>query len=201
MPGHNAPCQGAPWIMTRSLVVIAVAGEGALVVVALIWQRLRGIPLAAGAGEPWEEVLAGTATAVALALVNWYLLCGAPSLRPVTTIRRLYRDSLKPFFGGVGVVDLAVISVAAGIGEELLFRGVLQAEVGLVLASLIFGILHMGGTGTLAFGAWVAAIGGVLGGLAIWTEGLLAPMVAHALYDAAALAYIRWAPDCPAVDV
>ena len=50
--------------MTRSLVVIAVVGEGALVVVALIWQRLRGIPLAAG--DPWEGVLAGTATAVAL---------------------------------------------------------------------------------------------------------------------------------------
>ena len=181
--------------MTRSLVVIAVAGEGALVVVALTWQRLRDVPLAAG--DLWEGVAAGTATAVALALVNWYLLCGAPSLRPVTAIRRLYRDSLKPVFGGVGVVDVAVISMAAGIGEELLFRGVLQAEIGLVLASLIFGVLHTGGTGTLVFGAWVAVMGGVLGGLAIWTEGLLAPMVAHALYDAAALAYIRWVPDCP----
>ena len=181
--------------MTRSLVVIAVAGEGALVVVALTWQRLRDVPLAAG--DLWEGVAAGTATAVALALVNWYLLCGAPSLRPVTAIRRLYRDSLKPVFGGVGVVDVAVISVAAGIGEELLFRGVLQAEIGLVLASLIFGVLlHTGGTGTLVFGAWVAVMGGVLGGLAIWIEGLLAPMVAHALYDAAALAYIRWVPDC-----
>ena len=125
------------------------------------------------------------------------MLCGAPSLQPVTAIRRLYRDSLKPVFGGVGVVDVAVISVAAGIGEELVFRGVLQAEIGLVLASLIFGVLHTEGTGTLVFGAWVAVMGGVLGGLAIWTEGLLAPMMAHALYDAAALAYIRWVPDCP----
>ena len=55
--------------MTRSLVVIAVAGEGALVVVALTWQRLRDVPLAAG--DPWEGVAAGTATAIALALVNW----------------------------------------------------------------------------------------------------------------------------------
>ena len=129
--------------MTRSLVVIAVAGEGVLVVVALTWQRLRDVPLAAG--DLWDGVAAGTATAVALALVNWYLLCGAPSLRPVTAIRRLYRDSLQPAFGGVGVVDVAVISVAAGIGEELLFRGVLQAEMGLVLASVIFGVLHTGG--------------------------------------------------------
>ena len=179
--------------MNRSLTVIALAGEGGLVGIALIWQRLRSIPM--GIGDVSQGLAIGTAAAVALALLNWYLLRGAPNLRPVASIRRLYQESLKPLFGGVGVTDVVIISVAAGIGEELLFRGVLQPEVGLVLASVIFGVLHMGGTGTLAFGCWVAVMGGVLGGLAVWTGGLLAPIVAHALYDGAAITYIRWGPD------
>ena len=185
--------------MKHSLVVIALLSEGTLVVIALIWQRLRGITL--GLGDFWYSVTFGIAVAVAFALVNWYLLCWAPGLRPVTAIRRVYRENLKPTFGGVTVFDAAVISAAAGIGEELLFRGVLQPEVGVVLASGIFGVLHMGGRGSLAFGCLVGVMGAVLGGLAIWTGGLLAPIVAHAAYDAMAISYIRWVPDCSSVEI
>ena len=72
----------------------------------------------------------------------------------------------------------------------------LQPEIGLIPASLVFGALHMGGRGTLAFGCWVAIMGAALGWLGAATGGLLAPIVAHALYDAAALVYIRWGRDC-----
>ena len=75
----------------------------------------------------------------------------------------------------------------------------LQPEVGPISASLGFGVLHTGGRGTLAFGCWVALMGAVLGWLAITTGGLLAPILAHALYAAAALLYLRWGYDCRAV--
>ena len=101
-------------------------------------------------------------------------------------------------FARIGLREVIVIAAAAGIGEELLFRGVLQPEIGLIPASLVFGVLHMGGRGTLAFGCWVAIMGAALGWLAAATGGLLAPIVAHALYDAAALVYIRWGRDCAA---
>ena len=174
----------------HQLVLLAAVGEGALVVVAVVWSRLREIPLSWG-GLP-EGVWAGAAGAVVLALVNWYLLRRAPEVAGIGAIRRLYQHTLKPAFGGLGAVDVLVISVAAGVGEELLFRGVLQPEVGLVPASLIFGLLHTGGSGTMAFGIWVAFMGAALGGLAVWTDGLLAPIIAHAVYDAAAMTYIRW---------
>ena len=139
---------------------------------------------------PWPPVL-GPVTwppawpaAAALAVVNHGLLCRAPALRPVRAIRRVYRDLLKPAFAGIGAREVVVISLAAGIGEELLFRGVLQPEIGLIPASLVFGVLHTGGRGTFAFGCWVALMGAALGWLAAATGGLLAPIVAHALYDA-----------------
>ena len=177
---------------------LALAGELLLVLLALVWARWRGIPLDAGAG-PWRhDAGAGVLAAAALAVFNYGLLCHAPAIRAVRAIRGVYRDLLKPLFARVGPLEVIVIAAAAGIGEELLFRGVLQPEIGLIPASLVFGALHMGGRGTLAFGCWVAIMGAALGWLAAATGGLLAPIVAHALYDAAALVYIRWGRDCAA---
>jgi membrane protease YdiL (CAAX protease family) len=43
----------------------------------------------------------------------------------------------------------------------------------------------------VAFGVWAAVMGLALGGLALASGGLLAPAVAHGMYDALALEYIR----------
>ena len=61
--------------------------------------------------------------------------------------------------------------MAAGLGEEWLFRGVLQPLVGLVAASVLFGLAHVGGRTMLPFGVWASVMGLVLGGLAIVTGG------------------------------
>lgn len=181
------------------LLGVALAGELLLVLLALVWARYRGFPLNVGAG-PWiRDVGAGVLAATAFAIVNYWLLCYAPALRVVRAVRRVYRDLFKPLFAEIGALEVVVISLAAGIGEELFFRGVLQPEVGLIPASLVFGVLHMGTRGTIAFGGWAAVMGAALGWLAVATEGLLAPIVAHAVYDAAALVHIRWGHDCGAV--
>lgn len=178
----------------RGLLALALLGEGLLVVVALAWQWLRGISI--GFGDPLTGVGAGLFMAGAMAAGNLWILCRAPDVGPVRSIRRLHVTWLKPMFQHVGRVEVVVISLAAGWGEELLFRGVLLPEVGLVWSSLVFGLLHTGGRGTLAFGLWAAAMGAILGQLTVWTGGLTAAIVAHAAYDAAALSYIRWGTDC-----
>ena len=181
------------------LLGVALAGELLLVLLALVWARYRGLPLNVGAG-PWiRDVGAGVLAATGFAVVNYWLLCYAPALRAVRAVRRVYRDLFKPLFAEIGALEVVVISLAAGIGEELFFRGALQPEVGLIPASLVFGVLHMGARGTIAFGGWAAIMGAALGWLAVATEGLLAPIVAHAVYDAAALVHIRWGHDCGAV--
>ncbi len=181
----------------KALVRLAILGEGLLVLLAVAWGWWRELPLPAGA--VWEGVLVGCGAAAVLAALNFYLLCGAPAIPPVRSVRRLYLQALKPIFSGVTVLQALVIGLAAGLGEELFFRGVLQTELGLPAASLIFGLLHTGGKGTFVFGCWVAVMGALLGALMQWTGGLTAPVVAHAVYDAAALLYIRSATDCVAV--
>ena len=181
-----------------SLLRLAILGEGLLVLIALIWARWRQTSFILGGAA--EGVIIGSMAAAGLGAANYYLLCGAPDIAGVRSIRRLYVEGLRPIFRNLSATEIAVISLVAGIGEELLFRGVLQTEMGLLPASVIFGLLHMGGSGTLVFGCWVMLMGGVLGGLAIWTGGLLAPIVAHALYDAAAMSFIRWGGECGTVE-
>ena len=177
-------------IRAWSLLRLALIGEGLLVFIAFTWSWWRDTDFVFGGTA--KGATYGLLMAAVLAVVNLYLLVRAPALPGVPSIRRLYVEVMQPVFANLSVTEIAVISAVAGIGEELLFRGVLQSELGLFSASVLFGLAHMGGGGTLAFGCWVMVMGGMLGILAIVTEGLLAPIIAHAVYDAAAMSYIRW---------
>jgi membrane protease YdiL (CAAX protease family) len=183
----------------QRLLMLALAGEGLLVAVAVVWSGFRDVPLTLG---PIRRGLGGgVAGAGVLAVANGYILCRAPAVWPVRSIRRLFIESIRPLFDRVRPFDVVAIGVAAGVGEEFFFRGVLQPELGLVAASVIFGLLHTGGRDTLVFGVWVTCMGAALGALAIWAGGLLAPIVAHAVYDAGVLAVIRWGRECPSLAV
>jgi len=81
------------------------------------------------------------------------------------------------------------VSILAGAGEELVFRGVVQNELGLVAAALIFGFFHFV---TWGFFAVATAMGLYLGNIFLWTHHNLAPpMLIHAGYDLLMLCLIR----------
>jgi membrane protease YdiL (CAAX protease family) len=102
------------------------------------------------------------------------------------------RERIAPLFAGASPAQLAAIALLAGIGEEALFRGVLQealagrfpAWAGLVLASLLFGAVHWV---TDTYAVLAGIVGLYLGTLYLLTDNLLAPIATHALYDVVAL--------------
>lgn len=93
------------------------------------------------------------------------------------------------------MAQFALVAVLAGVGEELLFRGVLQTLlirwttliVGLLAASLLFGLAH---ALSRIYFLLATLIGLYLGCLVIQCNDLVSVMVAHALYDFLALAYL-----------
>jgi membrane protease YdiL (CAAX protease family) len=97
------------------------------------------------------------------------------------------------------VLQLAIVSLAAGLGEELLFRGLVQAGlsnliggeygpwIALAIAAALFGVCHWLNT-TYAILATVAGL--YFGLLLLWTGSLWTPIVAHAAYDFVALIYL-----------
>src|SRR5262249_29531699 len=173
----------------RVLPIVAF-GEGLMLVVAVVWARGAGIPLIPG---PWAiGVASGVAAAVALGATNLALMRGRRHSWPGDALRYVCRVVVHPLFDHVSVWQILLVSVLAGLAEELLFRGVLQLLIGLPVASIIFGMVHVGGRGFVGYGIWAACIGAFFGWLMDVTGGLTAPVVAHALYDALALAYVRY---------
>ncbi|HZO86561.1 MAG TPA: CPBP family intramembrane glutamic endopeptidase [Verrucomicrobiae bacterium] len=131
------------------------------------------------------------ATVPMLASFGWVL---NSSGRFASDIRRFFERVIRPMFGEWSIAQLAIISLLAGLCEEVLFRGALQggltAKIGapgaLVISSVAFGLAHpVSRQYIMAAGL----IGFFLGGLFIATGNLLAPIVAHALYDFCALTW------------
>lgn len=98
--------------------------------------------------------------------------------------------------------QIAVLALAAGVCEELLFRGFLQPWiaslftpsapiVGLVVASVVFGLLHY--ASFIYF--LITAVMGLVLGLVYWlSESLLAVVVWHGVYDLIALGVLAKFP-------
>jgi uncharacterized protein len=196
-PLPNAPLPDA---QQPNIVRMALVFEGGLIVVAC------------GAGlfmtPPWRQVgwqlldvLRGLAAT--LPLVAGLLLLRRIRGGSLGKLNQLVDETLVPLFTGCNIFQLALISLLAGVGEELLFRGVIQPifmswfgmVVGLCLASLVFGLLH---ALTTAYAVLATIVGAYFGWLALATGNLLVPIIAHALYDFVALVYLIRTARCKA---
>ncbi len=173
--------------------LLACAVEGSLLFVAAALAYAFGRPLAATLHWSLADLGLGLAAVLPLCLPFWWML--RSSLAPLVRIRRLFDLQLRPLFESWSLTQLAFISVLAGIGEELLFRGVIQGALdsivgpvlALIAASVLFGCAHLI---TVTYAIAATVIGVYFGLIWILSGNLLVPMVAHAAYDFAALVYL-----------
>lgn len=170
------------------LTLLAVLTQAGLAGVALAGASVTGLRVRWGSERPAMAVGLGLAVAAALAAINLVLL-HRPS-GPWRRVRVAVDEVLVPTFSALTSWQMVIVAVAAGVGEELFFRGWLQPVLGLPAASVAFGLAHVAGPRMLAFGVWAMGMGVVMGGLALVTGGLLASMTAHACYDVLALHYL-----------
>lgn len=150
--------------------------------VAAVWCGLRGFDLRPFGDRPAVGFLLGVVTAactVSLGLVAYRFI---PSLRKIS-------EELAPrLIDGADRGSLVLVSIFSGIGEEAFFRGAIQQEFGLVAASLLFGLAHIGPDRRyLVWTVWAVLAGFVFGALFQITDALLAPVLAHGAHNAATL--------------
>ena len=117
--------------------------------------------------------------------------------KPIQEFNQLVEQKLIPMFGELGIGQLAAISIAAGVGEELLFRGLIQREVafgstpvvGVLIASFVFGLVH---AMSLFYFITAFMIGLYFGWIFHYTESLWVPVMGHAAYDFLMLIWLRF---------
>lgn len=136
--------------------------------------------------RPWPGVVLGLLLLLAAFAIVRILAEVALALDP-----DLLENPVVAELGGALTWPLVVATaIVAGVGEEVLFRGLLQKWVGIVPQALLFALLHFG------YGTVLQVVAPLLMGLLFgyvvkrgW--GLWAPITAHVLYDFAALSFAR----------
>jgi len=175
------------------IIVFAVFFEGGLapLPVFLGW-LLQHKPLEgfawSGADAVWGVVATIPLILMFLAIMRW-------PIGPLSGVRKFWDTEVTPLLAQSSWSEIALVSIAAGVGEEMLFRGVLQAAFsswfgvpwGLTLTSMLFGLLH---PISIPYVVMTCIIGFYLGTVWIVSGNLLTVMVVHALYDFAALGYL-----------
>lgn len=105
---------------------------------------------------------------------------------------KLLHADLQPSVRGAGDGTILVLGLASGVAEELFFRGLLAASVGLVFSSVAFGALHqLRGRAGWIWSSWAALMGLLFGGLFLLTGDLLGPILAHVAINVVNLRFLR----------
>ena len=176
------------------IVGIALTVEGILLGAALGLGALLGTPVLAGLRLDLAAAgLILLSAAVSYGMTEWSV---RTSWRPIAALRVQVMERVAVLFEGSSTPGLVVVSAAAGIGEEAFFRGFLQTLVGerlgwivgLLLASIAFGLVHW----VSPTYALLAGLSGLaLGALYLISGNLLVPVVAHAVHDVIGLTALR----------
>ena len=192
--GGGAGAAPEPGPVSPGGMLLAAAGvQGAVLLLALGAGPLLGAPPLRGLHLSLAEMSRGLAAALPPAVAVVLAVH-----RGVPWARRLagsVEEVLEPLLLN-SPARLALVAVLAGLGEEALFRGVLQSAVaaaagpgpGLLAAALLFGAAHFV---SRAYAVLATLFGLYLGGLYLWSGNLLVPAVAHAAYDFVLLLYLR----------
>ncbi len=148
----------------------------AYVVLALVWGLLRGIS--------WWKALhwnlglvGGVVLGLGLAILS-HKLFGRLAQR-FDSVRWLREECMSPIARVLSPGGKLMVALASGFGEEVLFRGILLAELGLVPSSLLFALLHLGDRRMVWMAGWAFLTGMLMGGLVLLTGNLALAVVIH----------------------
>jgi len=159
----------------------------------IYFSRPEPLTLFARPAGPLTQLLVGQVLALVAGVGSWCMFKltarSASSTRTIASYSRLDLGGLNPLW----------ISIAAAIGEEMLFRAALQPLLGVWIVSLLFLLTHVP---VYRFrkldGATIAQAAGVFGGSVVLGfvfeyVGLLAAMLVHAWIDIVGLLIVRHA--------
>src|SRR4051812_31646749 len=131
---------------------MAVVVEGAIALIALLLAWLLHLPLRdmiPHSGRPLLEAIGrGLLATLPMLVLFWWLVHS--NLASLRKLREQVEWLVREMFPEGNIGQFAMVAALAGVGEELLFRGVVQMKlsdwttpvVGLAIASLLFGLAH-----------------------------------------------------------
>ncbi len=172
----------------RRFLIVACLFEGALALAALGMGWLVDVDPLADLNWNARSFLVGAAVALPIFLL--FTFSFQDPFLGLRGVRQILLRVLGPPLAACRWYHMLLLAVFAGVGEELLFRGLLQPglerlggyTVGLVVSNVVFGLAH---AVTAAYALAAGLIGLLLGWLldATGERNLLVPIATHTVYD------------------
>lgn len=168
---------------------LLVEGSMAVTAIALAYIPWVEVDLWSKFHFNWEAIGWGLLGAAAMVLLLW-IIDKFPH-GPFRQVKDL-GDYIRPILRNCEPIDYWLLATLAGFCEEILFRGwgqgLLSQYVSPWTANLLlaipFGLCH---AISMTYIVVAGIISVFLGGLLIWTDNLLVPMITHGVYDLIAL--------------
>ena len=169
-------------VRSGRIVRMATGFYSAMIVVGLVWGLLRGLDVGwfafGGSPAPGKAIALGLFLGLLGVAASYVLERSVPGVR-------LLGERFGMVLAGVGVREAITLAALSSVGEELLFRGCLQEEVGLLPATIVFALVHVGPSRDYLWWTASAFVFGLgLGFLYEVHGGLLGPIVMHFVINA-----------------
>jgi membrane protease YdiL (CAAX protease family) len=177
------------------ITTLALVVYGPLTVGALAWAWLAGGRFAWSLESPWLVAPYAARLALSLALgfaLALVVVAMTPGLVERTRWARALHVELQKVIAPLSSGEITVLALASGFAEELFFRGALQPVVGLLIASVVFGALHVGPRPVFfAWTAWAFIMGLLFGSIFELTGVLWGPILAHVWINLRNMTFIQ----------
>ncbi len=174
-----------------SLGTLVFAVEFTLLVLGIIWMLVRRIPVI-------DRIHVNPRAFATGILVGVLLLASSGIFYLIDKfffnqyLKNTMEKKVYPMFRHTSFPEILLIAVMSGFCEEFFFRGILTPEMGILVSSVIFGLLHTSSKKTWFLGVWTGLIGASLAMVYQITGNLFIPMVAHGFNNFLAVAYVRY---------
>ncbi len=160
-----------------TLLKLAILSEGGAFLVALALGFFLHIDLFPVTRDFGNDLIIGTLSAIPpVILFHLSLSSRAEKIPVIGSLKKTMISDIKNLFSESHLIDLIIISICAGIAEELLFRGIFQVKFGIIAASVIFGLVHFV---TPAYVLAATVMGLYIGILFRLFDSLLVPIQMH----------------------
>jgi len=158
--------------------LLVFGGLGVLIIPFV--RNVRIVHFLGGSDQYWLQIILGIIVGIITAKAGWQIV----ELPKLTKTKVFFSNLIKPL--NLNMLEIIFISICAGVGEELFFRGAIQPILGVWMTAILFVLLH----GYLNpfnipltfYGMYMVLVIGVLG---LMTEhfGILTAIIAHSIID------------------
>jgi len=170
-----------PQVQKReSILWLALIPQLVLLTISIIWISL--VPqdnITVYLNINLKYIAVGIVVGLGLAFAGYIFYKIAKKTKAFQATVKLFEEMLAPTFKKLKVIDIIILSLTSGFCEEVFFRGLLQPKIGILTASIAFGLLHLPGFRYWFYAFWATLSGMILGALLIITGSLWVPITAH----------------------